>query len=242
MRIKQRDQIWLAVMGIMSAIVTFAPDTANSLRVGAVFAFIVAMTLVFAQPALNRMRGRVTNTVRKPQGTQAAQEAVQRARARGETPLIDLELADIGLFASETTSDGVTFRRTREVSHADDGVRPYIHLKAGTLNAERSSLIRYEMIDPVGNTAFVHEQKAYLQYGDNTLHPDVHLPLAGVLASNQLGRWDLHTYIDGRLVGMLTFTISPTDDERRSRLSGRQQGAATFEELLRRGSAKDDYR
>ena len=245
MRIKQRDQIWLVIIGILSTIAFLAatPEVALLIRAAAVAAFVAAVGLVIARPSLEQIRQQIsTAAASRPNGTKAAQEAVQRAQARGEVPSVDLELTDIGLIASETGYDGVTFRRTRDVSNDDDGVRPYVQLKVGALNAERRALLRYELVDPTGETAFVHEEKVYLQLGENTLHPDQHLPLAGSLPPNKLGRWDLHTFIDGRLMGMLTFTVTPTDEERVARLSAQRGEPDSFEDLLRRGgrSREDD--
>lgn len=245
MRIKRRDQLWLAIIGVLATIAFLGanPSVEFVVRAAALLAFAAALGLVVARPSFEQMRNRVASATARPAGTPAAQEAVQRARARGEVPSVDIELSDIGLIASETSEDGVTFRRTREVSNADDGVRPYVQLKAGTLNAERRALLRYELVDPTGEVAFVHEEKVYLQLGENTLHPDQHLALAGSLPPNKLGRWDLHTFLDGRMLGMLTFTVTPTDDERRARLSGQRDNPASFEDLLRRGeSRKDDRR
>jgi hypothetical protein len=247
MRIKQRDQIWLVIIGILSTIAFLAatPEVALVIRAAAVAAFVAAVGIVIARPSLEQIRQQIsTAAAARPNGSKAAQEAVQRAAARGEVPSVDLELTDIGLIASESGYDGVTFRRTRDVSNDDDGVRPYVQLKVGALNAERRALLRYELIDPTGETAFVHEEKVYLQLGENTLHPDQHLPLAGSLPPDKLGRWDLHTFVDGRLLGMLTFTVTPTDDERVARLSGQRGEPDSFEDLLRRGgrSREDDRR
>lgn len=245
MQIKRRDQIWLVIIGILSTIAFLGagPEIAMMVRAAALAAFAAAFGLIVARPSFERVRQSVVSAASRPAGTQAAQEAVKRANARGVVPSVDIQLSDIGLIASETTEEGVTFRRTREVSNADDGVRPYVQLKTGTLNAERRALLRYELIDPTGEVAFVHEEKVYLQLGENTLHPDHHLPLAGSLPANKLGRWDLHTYLDGQMLGMLTFTVTPTDDERRARLSGQRDNPASFEDLLRRGeSRKDDRR
>lgn len=246
MRIKQRDQIWLVLIGILSTIAFLAatPEVALIIRAAAVAAFVAAVGLVVARPSLEQIRQQISTAAAstRPSGSKAAQEAVQRALARGEVPSVDLELADIGLIASESGYDGVTFRRTRDVSNDDDGVRPYVQLKVGALNAERRALVRYELIDPTGETAFVHEEKVYLQLGENTLHPDQHLPLAGSLTPDKLGRWDLHTFVDGRLLGMLTFTVTPTDEERVARLSAQRGEPDSFEDLLRRGgrSREDD--
>lgn len=245
MRIKQRDQIWLMMMGILSAIAFLAatPEVNLLIRAAVIAAFVAAVGLVIARPSLEQIRQQIaTSTVSRPSGTKAAQEAIRRAQARGEEPPLDLALNDIGLIASETSFDGLSFRRTRDVSNDDDGVRPYVQLIVGASNAERRALMRYELVDPTGQIAFVHEEKVYLQLGENTLHPDQHLPLAGSLPPDKLGRWDMHAYIDGRLLGMITFTVTPTDDERVARLSAQRSEPDSFEDLLRRGgrSREDD--
>lgn len=209
-----------------------------------ILAFVAAVGLVAFRPALNRLRNQAAAAAfGRPSGTQAAQEATQRARARGAIPSVGVSLADVGLIVSETASDGVTFRRTREVDHDDDGVRPYVQLNADGYGAERRAVIRYELIDPTGEPAFVHEDAVYLQLGENILYPQRHLPLAGRLDTRQLGRWDLHVYLDGELIGMLNFAVTPSDEERRSRLTSRAEpGATSFEDLLRRGSRSGDHR
>lgn len=209
-----------------------------------VLAFVAAIGLVAFRPAFDRIREQASAAAsNRPSGTQAAQEATQRVRARGVIPSVGVKLADVGLIVSETTSEGVTFRRTREVDHDDDGVRPYVQLNADALGAERRAVVRYEMVDPTGEPAFVHEDVVYLQLGENTLHPTRHLPLAGGLDTQQLGRWDLHVYLDGELMGMLNFAVTPSDEERRSRLTSRAEpGATSFEDLLRRGSGSGDNR
>lgn len=243
MRIKQRDQIWLAMMGILSAIVFLSGTIDITIRLAAVAAFAAAVGLVIVRPSLAQIRNRVAVAAgSKAAGTPAAQEAVKRAQARGEIPSVDITLTDVGLFASETTMDGMTLRRTRDVSNDDDGVRPFVQLQVGTLAAERRALLRYELIDPTGQTAFVHEEKVYLQLGENTLYPDHHMPLAGSLRPDKLGRWDLHVSLDGRMLGMLTFTVTPTEGERLARLSGQRDTPASFEDLLRRGESERDTR
>ena len=245
MRIKRPDQIFLAFMAALTGVVLLGGQNVGlPVMVATMLAFVAAIGLVAFRPALDRIREQtVAAASGRPTGTQAAQEAAQRVRARGVIPSVGVKLADVGLIVSETTSDGVTFRRTREVDHDDDGVRPYVQLDADALGAERRAVVRYEMIDPTGEPVFVHEDVVYLQLGENVLHPTRHLPLAGGLDMQQLGRWDLHVILDGELMGMLNFAVTPSDEERRSRLAGRAEpGATSFEDLLRRGSRSGDNR
>ena len=115
MRIKRRDQLWLAIIGVLATIAFLGanPSVEFVVRAAALLAFAAALGLVVARPSFEQMRNRVASATARPAGTPAAQEAVQRARARGEVPSVDIELSDIGLIASETSEDGVTFRRTR---------------------------------------------------------------------------------------------------------------------------------
>ncbi len=144
MRIKRPDQIFLAFMAALTGVVLLGGQNVGlPVMVATMLAFVAAIGLVAFRPALDRIREQtVAAASGRPTGTQAAQEAAQRVRARGVIPSVGVKLADVGLIVSETTSDGVTFLRTREGDHDDDGVRPYVQLDADALGAERRAVVR----------------------------------------------------------------------------------------------------
>jgi hypothetical protein len=235
-QLKRRDRIWIGMLGVLTTLAMFSAAE-SGVKLGLLGAYAAATLLItLGDDVINGLRQRVTPQVlSRDTRSAAAREAMARAHADNDPDLAGFTLADIGLFASETSEDGVTFRRTREVSNDDDGVRPYLDLMVDEFRAEKIALIRYEMADPSGETVFLREENAYLRLGKNTLHPDHHLPLGGAVVADQMGNWDMRVSINGIPLGTLMFTVTPSDSERLGRLSGARNSnqPTRFEDLLR---------
>ena len=238
-RLHRRDRLWFAIVSILAAIAILAPELAPGARIGIIGLYAIISGLVlFDFNAASAVRRSIPKA-EKPRGTAQAREALNRAASSGGGDWVGLSLEDIGLIASIRDEDGLTFERTRTISNQFDGVRPYIQIQVGAAMAERRARLRYELTDPTGEAQFVHEENAYLRLGENTLHPDQHMPM-GAIPAGQMGQWDIKVYVDGRLIGLLGFTASPTDDERLGRLSDRRDRPASFEDLLRQGRGDRD--
>lgn len=238
-RLRRRDRIWFTIVSLLAAIAVLAPELAIGARIGIIGLYAIIAGLVLFDFDATRLIRQQIPSPEKSRSTPQAQEALNRAASSGGGDWVGLTLDDIGLIASVRTEDGLTFQRTRNITNDFDGARPYIQLHVGAAMAERRARVRYELIDPTGETQFVHEDNAYLRLGDNTLHPDQHMPL-GDLPAGQMGKWDIKVYLDGRLMGILGFTAAPTDDERLGRLSDRRDRPASFEDLLRQGRGDRD--
>jgi hypothetical protein len=238
-RLRRRDRLWFFIISLLAAIAILAPELALGARIGIIGLYaIIAGMVLFDYDAVKVIRQQMPKT-EKPQGSAQAREALNRAASGGGGDWVGLALEDIGLIASVRTEEGLTFQRTRSISNNFDGARPYIQVQVGASMAERRARLRYELIDPTGEARFVHEENAYLRLGENTLHPDQHMPL-GDMSAAQMGQWDIKVYVDGRLMGILGFTAAPTDDERLGRLSNRRDRPASFEDLLRQGRGDRD--
>lgn len=238
-RLRRRDRIWFTIISLLAAIAILAPELALGARIGIIALYgIIAGMVLFDFDATSAIRQQIPKA-EKPHGTAQAREALNRAASSGGGDWVGLTLEDIGLIASVRTEEGLTFQRTRNITNDYDGARPYIQVQVGAAMAERRARLRYELIDPTGEAQFVHEDNTYLRLGENTLHPDQHLPL-GTLPAAQMGQWDIKVYVDGRLMGILGFAAAPTDDERLGRLSERRDRPASFEDLLRQGRGDRD--
>jgi len=238
-RLHRRDRIWFAIVSLLAAIAILSPEIALGARIGIIGLYaIIAGLVLFDFDALTALRRSVPRA-EKPRGTPQAREALNRASSSGGGDWVGLALEDIGLIASIRDEDGLTFERTRNINNQFDGARPYVKIQVGASMAERRARLRYELTDPTGEARFVHEENAYLRLGENTLHPDQHLPL-GDLPASQMGQWDIKVYVDGRLIGLLGFNAAPTDDERLGRLSDRRDRPTSFEDLLRQGRGDRD--
>jgi hypothetical protein len=71
------------------------------------------------------------------------------------------------------------------------------------------------MTDATGYVQFVCEMEHYMRPGENLLLPNYRLPLRGNDRLGATGKWDLQAWINGGLVAVHTFSVSPSLEERR---------------------------
>lgn len=230
MRMRKQFIGWLTILGAMVALalisgVVSAPAT---IALVLMYAFLLGGSLIDfrANELIEKSRATFTAAKMSPD----AREAVERARRRGSLAGAGFNLLDIGLIATATTDRGLDMRRTRSASKDDDGVRPFITLQVEPYQADRMTVVRYEMIDQNGQTAYVHEMKTYLRDGVMNILADHQLPLYGYEDTVAAGDWDLRVSVDGALIAAHSFSVAPSVDERlgRSRRAadGPQQQAA----------------
>lgn len=226
MRLRKRNLAWLTVIGALVALVLLsgAATAEVSAALVGLFALALAASVIELQPAQLLTRG-PRSTLAMMRMSPQAREAVERARRRGSGTLESgPALMDIGLISSHTGSEGMVMRRSRSISKDDDGVRPFITLHVPPEEADRTALIRFEMLDPNGVEQYIHEMKAYLREGEMHILTDHHLPLARSERALNSGDWDLRVHVDGVLAGALAFTITPSVRERQRQFSPADDG------------------
>ncbi len=212
MRLRKRNLPWAAVMAFLVAVV--ALSGAASAEVLALVAALVgigmAVSLIEVRPAHLRESVPLSPLARMRMSAEA-REAVDRARRRGGQMYSSLTLIDVGLISSHTTFEGMVMRKSRAVSGDDDGVRPFVTLHVRPEDADRNTLVRFEIIDHNGQRQYIHEMKVFLRDGEMNILADHHLPLAdnAALAASG-GEWDLRVSIDGMLAGALAFNVTPS--------------------------------
>lgn len=211
---------WLAILGAMVAValVSGAFASAPTAALLVVGLYLAALGLSFAGARettrlLRQSRDALSDAANARKMTPNAREATQRARRRGAAG-DGLVLLDIGLITTQGHGDGMTMRRTRAVSLDEDGVRPYVTLQVDPREADRSTIIRFEMLDTSGQSQYIHEQKTFLRDGQMNIIADHHLPLADNPRANTVGDWDLRVSVNGDLLGAQTFTVSPSLEDR----------------------------
>lgn len=213
MRFRRRNTAWLAVLTALVAIAAvgggFANPPAALMLIGLLGSALVASFIEFEPRRLREaMPASPFATMRM--STQA-REASERARRRSSLTPPGLTLLDVGLIALVTSPDGsMIMRRGRQVSLDDKGVRPYITLKVDPESADRSAMIRFEILDHNGQTQYVHEMKTFLRDGEMNILADTQLPLFGNNRLPGAGDWDLRVAVDGLTVGLLSFTTTPS--------------------------------
>lgn len=215
MRIRRRNTPWLVLLGLLVALVVVSGVATAEVAATLIglYLFALAATLIQFQPTRVIERSRSSLTAIRMSAE--AREAVERARRRGGLAAPGLTLLNVGLISTETSDEGMNFRITRSPSLDEDGVRPFIKLHVQPDYADRHSVIRYEIIDTNGDVQYVHEMRAFLRDGEMDILADHQLPLDSRLNP---GDWDLRVTIDGALMGLHSFTVAPSLNERYRRL------------------------
>lgn len=213
MRIRSRNLSWLAIIGAMVgvAVVPGGLDPAASGLLLALFGASAAASLLEFQPA--RLVERSRSSLNALRMSSEAREATERARRRGSSAPTNMLLLDIGLIAAQMSDQGLVMRRERNLSKDDDGVRPFAVLQVPPEAAERRAIIRFEFIDQDGQTQYVHEMNTFLRDGEMNLLADHQMRLYGN-DGVRAGDWDLRVFVDNRLFGAHTFTVTPSLEDR----------------------------
>lgn len=232
MRIRRRNITWLLILGVLVGIAVLSEAVSPIVAAALVGFYLLAAagTLLEFQPgqALARSRSSLVSMRMTPE----AREAIERAERRGGYMPDGVTLLDVGLIAARSSADGVTMRRARGVSLDDDGARPFIKLHAQPSAADRTIVIRFEMIDTQGEQRYVHEISTFLRDGEMDILADHQLPLFDNVQGNSPGDWDLRIYIDRALIGAQRFVVAPSVEERRyRRLERDEQETSTAEDM-----------
>ncbi|MFW5748416.1 MAG: hypothetical protein ACOCYT_02250 [Chloroflexota bacterium] len=224
LRFEKRNIIWLAVLSVLMALVVISPNIAPGVQAVLLAVFMLAMLGTVLD---KNVRDRLVQTITQPRRAAArnrispqAREAYERAQQRGAYYRLDLQMIDIGMIASQSSSEGLVMRRTRSISKDDDGVRPFITLFIPPEEADRNARLRFELTDHNGRDQYIREMKVYLRDGEMNILADNHLPLIGNDEIAGMGDWDLRVYIDDALIGIHNFQLTASSEERRQRVQG----------------------
>jgi hypothetical protein len=210
MRFRPQNTLWLAALAALTA--SAAVLTGPTAAVAALIALLLvamAASLIEFQPRQLRNSIPVSPLAARRMSPQA-REAAERARRRSTFTAPGLTLLDVGLISLQSSFDGMVMRRSRSISLDDKGVRPYITIHVMPDQAERNAIIRFEIVDHNGDTQYIHEMKTYLRDGEMNILADHQLPLSGNERLAGAGDWDLRVSVDGSLMGMFSFTATPS--------------------------------
>lgn len=212
--------VWLMIVGVALVLVLLAGSVPTAFGAALLAAYLA---LVVAVAANVNWRGLFDNLpasrfVEQQQATEVAQEAAARARS---LPMYDaaINLMDVGLIVDEPRPDGVSLRRGRFVSLDDDGMRPFAIVTVPDGLAGRLGHIRFELRDETGKLQYVYEEEKWLQAGENALLPDYRLPIRKKEGELEPGGWTAHILVDGGLLGIHHFNLSPSLAARRRQMT-----------------------
>lgn len=211
--------VWLFIVGVVLGLTLLAGEVPAAIAAGLLGIYLALVVLITRGVGI----GTVLQSLPRPAGhrvqiSEVAREAA--ARARGH-PAFDslIQLTDVGLIVDEQRPDGLALRRGRFVSLDDDGVRPFAIVDVPEGLGERTARIRFELRDENGRIQYVYEDEKWLRTGENALLPDYRLPVRSNAKGLPAGSWVVHVLVDGGIVGIHPFNLSPSLRDRRKQMA-----------------------
>ncbi|HLY28138.1 MAG TPA: hypothetical protein VKQ72_17465 [Aggregatilineales bacterium] len=256
---RRKTTIWLALLGLAVLIAVLAGLLGTLGPAQATIAYLLGMVYValalgtFVNLRLQDIRLSMPRLGGSVRTTPAARKAAQRAHLKGGLDA-DAFLTDVGLILNDRAADGQLRRHLAQVVALDEGaIQPFVTLNVLPEHSNRLAIIQFEVYDHTGKLRFSRQCDQWLRDGENLIVCDRQLSLQGSSTEGaRSGVWDLRLTVDGVLVGMHGFSVTPSTAERRRRLSndgeagveGRaapEESPVSLEELLRqqRGSHRE---
>lgn len=218
--------VWLFIVGMALGLTLLAGAVPTEIG-AAMLAAYLGLWLVIARnvnlgPFFDSWKARVLS---ETEPTEVAREAVARARSDPNYDSL-VRLLDIGLIVDEQRPDGMALRRGRFISLDDDAIRPFVIIHVPDVLGGRLSHIRFELLDSNDQLCYVFEDEKWLQAGQNTLLPDYRFPIRKKADELEAGGWSARLIIDGGVIGVHHFNLSPA-------LRDRRRNIGTDGEILR---------
>ncbi len=215
--------IWLLMLGVAVAFILLAGALGTAaLSAELAFAILAAyLALAFTAVAGDRLRTlqMPVPNLRMARATPAARRAAQRARSRPNYNA-DHAVTDIGLIVNQKRRDGQWDRRLAQSVSMDEGaLQPYLTVDVPPQLGHRLALIRFEIYDQSGRPQFTRQVEQWVRDGENAVICDRQLRLAGNEDLGRSGIWDLRVSVDGALVAIHSFSMTPSTEERRRQYS-----------------------
>ncbi len=218
--------VWLFVVGMALGLTMLAGEVSTETGAVLLAAYLGLVLLISRHVQLGSLIAALpVRGSQVPEPTEVAREAIARARSH---PAYDtlIRLLDVGLIVDEQRPDGLSLRRGRFISFDDEGVRPFAIIHVPEALGRRLGVVRFEIRDEAGKLHFVYEDEKWLQPGENPLLPDYRFPIRKKAAELEAGSWTVQVAVDGGVLGVHNFNVSPS-------LAARRQQMSTDGEILR---------
>jgi hypothetical protein len=169
--------------------------------------------------------------MRRVRLTEAAKKATMNASRRPDFDRSHYRLKDIGLVVEASQRGGLQLRQARWISMDDRAIRPYITLQAPYQGHPCQTLVRFAISDGSGQPQLIYEMDHWMRPGENLIIPNYRLPLKDNSLLQVNGIWDLQVWVNGGLLGIHDFSVSPSSSLRRQQfgLDGEAQVAVELD-------------
>lgn len=151
----------------------------------------------------------VVRRERRPASSETAHEhALDAVRRAGRDPYqIKVLPVDMGVLSFRGDDEPV-IHRSYPVEDDADYVQPFVQLRVPVTAVGR---VRFELLDDLGEPAFIHEENYQLQRGRNLVIPSTRMPVHDERPTE--GRWTMRISADGMLLAEHRFTWDSTDND-----------------------------
>jgi hypothetical protein len=203
-------EAWLLIVGVALSLVLMTGEVSTEMGAALLAAYLGLAFIVTRNVPLAALSSRfASQIVREKEPTEVAREAAARARALDNYDAL-LRLMDVGLIVEELRPDGMSLRRGRFISLDDESVRPFAMIYVPTGLSDRLSRIRFEIRDSQNNLRYAFEEEKWLIEGENILLPDYRFPVRKKAADLEAGGWTAQVVVDGGILGIHHFNLSPS--------------------------------
>ena len=202
--------IWMLIVGVALVLTMLAGEVPAAFAAALLAAYMGLAFLVVRNVQLGSVtvpwsgRGK-----REKEPTEVAREATARARSSPNYDAL-IRLLDVGLIVDEQRPDGMSLRRGRFISLDDDGIRPFAIVSVPEALSARLGHIRFEIRDEAGRLHYAFEEEEWFQAGENILLPDYRFAIRKKAAELEPGAWTAHVLVDGGVLGIHHFNVSPS--------------------------------
>jgi hypothetical protein len=211
--------VWLFIVGMALGLTMLAEEVPTEVGAALLAAYLGLVLMITRNVSLAAISGLWTSRIiHEKEPTEVAREASARARSYPNFETL-VRLMDVGLIVEEQRPDGMSLRRGRFVSLDDDSVRPFAIVNIPAALSQRLSHIRFEIRDGEGKLRYAFEEEKWLQEGENILLPDYRFPIRKKASELESGGWAAHLMVDGGVLGVHNFNLSPSLAARRRQLS-----------------------
>jgi hypothetical protein len=233
--IRRSTYIWVGMLGIAVALIAVAGISSGQFFSAAAGIALALGYIVLAAATLsNRTFRRISQNIKMPplrvgvQATATARRAMSRAFKHAVfNP--DNILTDVGLIYNRKMRDGAWERRlvTEEnsVMIDDAALQPFAKFNVLPANADRVAVVTFEIFDQAGKIRFSRQTEQMIRPGDNTVLCDRQLPLLRGDPVMRSGTWDMKISLNGEVIGIHSFSVRPSPQQRRAYYSGDAEAA-----------------
>ncbi len=225
-KVGRAKALWLFMLGIITFLALSAGELPPVMKAGMLltYLFTIAITLWRARtvdiPLPGRRYEQVRSSMRRKVNRASVSESARRAadRASGFAHYSDIfTLLDIGVMTLERNSGAeAVFEITDRVSLDRDALRPYVKLDVPASLAEQVATFAFDVTDDAGETLYETKVSHKLRAGENLVLPKYHLPLQKDAGRLRSGTWDMTASVNGRLLGIYDFRVTPSYSARRA--------------------------